>query len=129
MHSEEHKSIFTLITAIASSLTFDTTNPFHNSLFVPILIWVTDEKRLIDRLNYLEWNPEDGDLERVWEIMTTNFPRHRKGLKAAYLKLVTQTYRYAGICEPSGQSSEVEHTRLDLSIDNEEDQEDNDEET
>jgi hypothetical protein len=110
-HPAEHGLIFTFLRAIASSLTFDVTNPFHNSLFVPIFKWVTDEKGLIDRLAS---KLEDGDLERVWEIVTTKFPRDRRGLKATYLKMVKQTYHYAGFCEPSGGSPKAEPTPTDL---------------
>jgi hypothetical protein len=40
---------------------------------------------------------EESDRERIWEMVTEDFVRYRKGLKEAYLKAVEQTYQYARI--------------------------------
>jgi hypothetical protein len=81
------------------SLNFPKISPFQDGSFAPILRWINNEQDLLKRIE----NGELGatDRERIWEILTKDFVDYRKGLKAAYIKAVEQTYQYARISLPS----------------------------
>ncbi len=99
-HPQDYKSIFTLIQAIANSLDFGVTHPFHNGLFVPIIEWVATERDLLTKIEGEVVRLEGDELDRIWEIVTKDFTNYRKGLRSAYFKVVTQTYEYASIILP-----------------------------
>lgn len=44
---------------------------------------------------------EAADREKIWEMVTRDFVDYRKGIRAAYIKAVEQTYQYAKIPLPS----------------------------
>jgi hypothetical protein len=90
--------ILSLIQKIASHLDFAESNPFHNGLFTPILRWVKTEQNLLKKMETGDLG--ESDRERIWEMVTGDFMDYRRGLKAAYLKIVEQTYQYAGISLP-----------------------------
>ena len=90
--------ILSLIQKIASQLDFAESNPFHNGSFTPILRWVEAEQNLLKKMETGDLG--ESDRERIWEMVTGDFVGYRKGIKAAYLKAVEQTYQYARISLP-----------------------------
>ena len=57
------------------------------------------EKNLLKRVGTADLDAVDR--ERIWQMATQDFVDYRKGLGSAYIKMVEQTYRYAGISLPS----------------------------
>jgi hypothetical protein len=93
------ETILSLVQEIARRLDFGATHPFSHGLFSPVLQWVAEEKDILERIENL--NLDVADLRRIWDIVTVDFPNYRKGLKAAYIKMVEETYQRAGIPLPS----------------------------
>lgn len=84
---------------IAAVLDFSTTHPFHNGLFGPVISWIEKDRDLLQRLR--AGDVQRRDLERAWEILTADFTAYRKGIRAAYLKMVRETYLKAGLAIPA----------------------------
>jgi hypothetical protein len=84
---------------VASNLNFPERSPFHDGSFSPILGWVKAEQDLLKRVEKGDLDAEDR--ERIWEMLTHDFVGYRKGLRAAYIKSLEQTYQYAQISLPS----------------------------
>src|SRR5271169_6372161 len=83
------------IQAVATNLDFEKTHPFHNGLFLPIIQWVREEQGLLGKIRTEKLN--DSELERCWQIISKDFTGYRKGIRSAYLKLVKETYKKAGL--------------------------------
>lgn len=90
--------ILALISAVASSLDFAPGHPFSNGLFNSVLSLVVERKELLRGLK--DSSLDAADLGRIWELITVDFPSYRRSLRAAYIKMVEETYRRANIPLP-----------------------------
>jgi hypothetical protein len=97
LHPDE--TITSLVREIASRLDFPEKNPFNDGSFSSILRWVKTEQNILKKI-------ENGDLdgadrEKIWEMVTRDFVKYRKGIKVAYITAVEQTYQHAKMPLPS----------------------------
>jgi hypothetical protein len=81
------------------NLDFPELSPFQDGSFAPVLRWVSAEQDLLKRIENGELDA--ADKERIWGIVTRDFMDYRRGLKAAYIKSLEQTYQRARISLPS----------------------------
>jgi hypothetical protein len=92
------QKILSLIPAVAFCLNFAPDHPFTNSLFDPVLRWTLEEKEVLQKVKDSCFDATD--LNRIWELVTVDFPSYRKGLRAAYIKMIEETYARADIPLP-----------------------------
>jgi hypothetical protein len=96
---EHHISILSLLMQLIECLDFGNAEPFK-ILCGPILQWMIDDQYILQRLKSPSSELQHSELEKLWDIVTKILPENMVSLESCYIKILKETYEYAGIPMP-----------------------------